>query len=82
MLLTIQGYFESGRFITDSPIQIPERKKTIVTVMDEAADEIGEEVQQVKLWDEIFEEIENCDEVLLGEPERIHLRTSEEIDVL
>jgi hypothetical protein len=32
-MLAVQGYFQSGRFITDTPIQIPERKKTIITVL-------------------------------------------------
>ncbi|MDR0322459.1 MAG: hypothetical protein LBI28_13245 [Treponema sp.] len=82
MLLTFEGFFKGGHFVADSPIQIPEGRKTIVTVLDEKADESAEEARQSKLWDEIFEEIRNCDEVLLGEPERIHLRTPEEIDVL
>ncbi|MCL2720262.1 MAG: hypothetical protein FWD47_02860 [Treponema sp.] len=82
MLVTVQGYFDSGRFITETPIQIPERKKTIVTVLDEAADEFKEEARQVKLWGEIFNEIENCDEVLIGKPESICFRTPDEIDKL
>ena len=82
MLLTFQGFFKEGNFVTDTPIQIPEGRKTIVTVLDEAADEYNEEARQSKLWDEIFEEIKNCNEVLLGEPERIHLRTPEEVDAL
>ena len=82
MLLTLQGYFEAGRFIADTPIQIPEGRKTIVTVLDEIAEKNSEEARQTKLWNEIFEEIENCDEILLGEPERIHFRTPEEIDAL
>ena len=80
MLLTIQGYFDSGRFIADNPIPIPEKKKTIVTVLDEAIDEIYEEAKQTKLWNEIFDQIKNCDETLLGEPKRLHLRTVEEVD--
>jgi hypothetical protein len=82
MLLTFQGYFEAGQFVADTPIQIPDGRKTIVTVLDEMADKSGEETRQTKLWDEIFFEIENCDEVLVGEPERLHLRTPEEIDAL
>ena len=82
MLLTIQGYFEAGHFIADTPVQIPEGRKTIVTVLDEMADTNSEEARQTKLWDEIFEEIEQCDEVLVGEPERLRLKTPEEIDAL
>jgi len=80
MLLTIQGYFDSGRFIADTPIPIPERKKTIVTILDETIDEINEELRQTRLWNEIFDQIENCEEILLGEPKRLHLRTVEEVD--
>jgi len=82
MLLTFQGFFKEGHFITDTPVKIPEGRKTIVTVLDETANESDEEARQSKLWDEIFEEIKNCDEVLLGEPERIHLRVPEEVDAL
>jgi hypothetical protein len=31
-MLALQGYFQSGRFVTGTPVQIPEGKKTIVTV--------------------------------------------------
>ena len=82
MLLTFQGYFKEGHFVPDTPVQIPEGKKTIVTVLDEAADEKAEEMRQSKLWDKIFEEIKNCDEELLGEPERVRFRTPEEVDAL
>jgi hypothetical protein len=82
MLLTFEGFFKKGHFITNTPIQIPEGRKTIVTVLDEMVNESREEARQSKLWDEIFDEIKNCDEVLVGEPEPIHLRTPEEVDAL
>jgi hypothetical protein len=81
-MLTFQGYFQSGRFLTDTPVQIPERKKTIVTVLDENVDEDREGKAYQMLWDEIINEIENSDEVLVGEPERIHFRSPEEIEAL
>jgi chorismate mutase len=81
-MLAIQGYFESGRFITGSPIQIPERKKTIITVLDENVDEDHEPEAHEKLWDEIIEGLRTCDEVLEGEPERLRFRTPEETDAL
>jgi hypothetical protein len=87
-MLAVQGYFEAGRFITDTSIQIPERKKTIVTVLDESIDEIRDTVDAhaaflyKKKWNEIIDELENCDEVLEGVPERIHFRSPEEIDTL
>jgi hypothetical protein len=74
-MLAFQGYFQSGRFVTATPVQIPERKKTIVTVLDENVDEDKERKAYQILWDEIIDEIENSDEVLVGEPERIHFRS-------
>jgi predicted DNA-binding antitoxin AbrB/MazE fold protein len=82
MLLAIEGYFEEGRFIADTPVSIPEGKKTIVTVLDEAVNKNKEQKAYKKLWDEIIDEIENSDEVLEGEPERLHFRTPEETEVL
>jgi hypothetical protein len=35
MLLTFQGFFEKGKFISSEPIKIPEHKKAIVTILDE-----------------------------------------------
>ncbi|GHV73744.1 hypothetical protein AGMMS49940_10460 [Spirochaetia bacterium] len=35
MLLTFQGYFNKGEFISDQKMAIPERKKAIVTILDE-----------------------------------------------
>ena len=82
MLLTVQGYFEAGRFIADMPIQIPEGRKTIVTVLDEKANKEKEREQHRAYWHKIIEDIQNCDEVLEGEPEPIRFRTPEEIDAL
>jgi hypothetical protein len=81
-MLAFQGYFQSGRFVTDFPVQIPERKKTIVTVLDESVDEDRERKTSQMLWNEIIDEIENSDEMLEGEPERLHFRSPEETEVL
>jgi hypothetical protein len=81
-MLAIQGYFQSGRFITDTPVQIPERKKTIVTVLDENVDEDKELEAHKKLWDEIMAMVQTSDEVLEGEPERLRFRNLEETDAL
>jgi hypothetical protein len=82
MLLTFQGFFKDGRFITDTPDAIPEGRKTIVTVLDEVIDKNAEEKRRIELWDKIIEDIKNSDEVLAGEPERMHFRTPEEVDAL
>jgi hypothetical protein len=81
-MLALQGYFHTGRFVTDTDVQIPERKKVIVTVLDEDIDEAQERKAYQMLWDEIIDEIENSDEVLEGEPERLHFRSPEETESL
>ena len=35
MLLTIQGYFEAGKFVAEEPIKIPGHKKAILTILEE-----------------------------------------------
>ena len=82
MLLSIEGYFEAGRFIADTPVSIPEGKKTIVTVLDEVVNKDSEQKAYQRLWDEIIDEIEHSDEVLEGEPECLRFRTPEETEVL
>jgi hypothetical protein len=82
MLLTVQGYFEAGRFIADTAIQIPERRKTIVTVLDEEMGQDRELTARKKLWSEIIKDLRNCDEALEGIPEQLRFKTPEEIDAL
>ncbi|GHV34923.1 hypothetical protein AGMMS4952_27300 [Spirochaetia bacterium] len=81
-MLAFQGYFQSGRFVTDTPVQIPERRKTIVTVLDENVDDARERKAYQMLWNKIIDEIENSDEMLEGEPERLHFRSPEETEAL
>ena len=82
MTVVAQSYFESGRFIADTPIQIPEGKKVIVTVLDEEVDKENRQKNYIAYWDKIIEDIQNSDEILEGEPERVCFRTAEEIDAL
>ncbi|MDR1318671.1 MAG: hypothetical protein LBJ90_03525 [Treponema sp.] len=82
MLLTVEGYFEAGRFIADTPVHIPEKKKTIVTVLDETVDEAGAVAARKRLWNEIIHDLRNCDELLEGEPERLRFRSPEETEAL
>jgi hypothetical protein len=35
MLLTVQGYFEAGKFVADEPVKIPGHKKAILTILEE-----------------------------------------------
>jgi hypothetical protein len=59
MLLTVEGYFEAGRFIADTPIQIPERRKTIITVLDEKVDKKNEQERYRAYWNKIIADIQN-----------------------
>jgi hypothetical protein len=56
-MLVVQGYFAEGQFIADSPVTIPDNKKTIVTVLDEDA----QKIDYLQAWKEIRKEIENSD---------------------
>jgi hypothetical protein len=82
MLLTFQGYFEAGQFVADTPVQIPEGRKTIITVLDEKVDKASERENYITYWNKIIEDIQNSNEVLEGDPERIRFKTPEEIDAL
>ena len=81
MLLVFEGYFNEGRFITDTPY-IPECKKTIVTILDEAIDKEKEKKAYQKLMDGIIDEIKTSDEILKGEPEKARFRTTGEMEAL
>jgi hypothetical protein len=45
--------------------------------LDEEAEKLSS-VAYKKLWNEILDEIENCDEELVGEPERMRFRAPDE----
>jgi leucyl aminopeptidase (aminopeptidase T) len=81
-MLALQGYFQEGRFVTDTFVQIPERKRAIVTVLDEDVDGAKDIRAHQAFWEEIIEDLQNCDEVLDGEPERLHFRSPEGTDAL
>ena len=82
MLLTFQGYFKAGQFVADTPIQIPEERKTIVTVLDEKINRENENKQYIAYWNKIIKDIQNSDEVLEGTPDRIRFKTPETISAL
>ena len=54
MLLTFQGFFENGQFVSSEPVKkLPEHKKAIVTILDEKMDEDEEMERKLKALDEI-----------------------------
>jgi hypothetical protein len=77
-----QGCFQSERFVSDTPVQIPEMKKTIVTVPDEDIDEGKKQEALKKLCYEIIADLQNCDKVSEGEPQHLHVRSPEETEAL
>ena len=77
-MLVVTGVFEDERFIPDSPVFIPQKKKVIVTIEEEKP----EEIRHKMTWREIGEAIQNCDEELPGWPQPVKFRTIEEIESL
>jgi hypothetical protein len=83
-MLVIQGYFEEGKFITDTPVAIPEKRKTIVTVLDEEALSIeARRNERIEKWEEFRLAIENDKEELPDDfPVRMgNFRTPEELNL-
>ena len=80
-MLVIQGFFENGVFTPSKPVySVKGRQEATLTIQE--PEEHREKQERIKIWNEILEDLENCKEELEGEPERIHLKTPEEIDLL
>ena len=80
-MLVIQGFFENGIFTPNEPVfGVQGRQEATLTIQETA--ERKEIQEQARIWTEILEELRNCKEELIGEPERIHFRAPEEIDAL
>ena len=67
-MIAVEGYFEGDRFFSDDAVKIPQRKRAIVTILDEPVSERAEKERIA--WLRFLDEISNCDEPLEGEPER------------
>jgi len=81
-MLVATGIFENERFIPDSPISIPQRKKVIVTIEDILDKDIKSETSTKNKWREIGEAILNCDEELTSSPKPMQFRTITEMEAL
>jgi predicted DNA-binding antitoxin AbrB/MazE fold protein len=79
-MLILTGFLENGKFIPDNPVSLPEKARVVVNV--EEKEEEKEKQERIKKWNEIKEEILNCDEKLDGYPTPVKFRTPEEIDLL
>ncbi len=56
-MLSFQGYFEKGKFISINTVPIPERKRAIVTILDEEAPEVS----YSKAWREFLSALKDID---------------------
>jgi len=73
-----QGYFEGGKFVSPSTVEIPEHRRVILTVLDEPMQEhYGNE--QAKVWQVFFDTINASDEKVPENFERI--KFSQKIDL-
>ena len=73
-----QGYFEKGQFVPIGTVSIPERRRVILTVLDEPVP-IHPENKQAKAWREFFETVNASDEEVPEFFERVNF--SREIDL-
>ncbi|AEF80436.1 hypothetical protein [Leadbettera azotonutricia] len=59
MLLTIQGFFVEGKFISNEAVKIPDHKKAIVTILEEdtaKTNKMAEWKECLRLLDESMDE--------------------------
>jgi hypothetical protein len=77
-MLVITGVFENERFIPDSPVSIPQKKKVVVTIEED----MNPQVKSANKWREIGEAILNCDEDLPGKPQPVQFRSIAEMEML
>jgi hypothetical protein len=82
-MLVLNGFIEAGQFKSETNISIPDSQKAILILDEKEGSTLKEKLSRQKnLWAEIRKEIEESDEVLEGEPERLHFRTPTEVDAL
>ena len=79
-MLVVNGFFENGVFVPEKPlVSIEGRQRAVLNIYETGKDEKQE---RLNAWREFSRAIRASDEVLAGEPERIRLRTPEEIEAL
>jgi len=66
-MLVVTGIFENERFIPDRQVNLPQKKKVVVTIEENH----DMEIKPVNRWREIGEAILNCDEELPGNPQPV-----------
>ena len=73
-----EGYFENNRFFqTKGSIRIPDRRRVVITVLDEHVQD-DDIKKRVAALDEFFEVIKNCNEPV---PEFERVKFNREVDI-
>ena len=79
-MLVVEGFFENGVFVPEKPlVDIKGRQRAVLNIYETGKDE---KQKRLNAWRELSRTIRASDEVLEGEPERIRLKTPEEIEAL
>jgi len=79
-MLVINGIFENGVFVPEKPlVNIKGRQRAILNIDETDKDEKQE---HLNAWREFSRIIKTCNETLEGEPQRIRLKTPQEIEAL
>jgi len=80
-MLVVDGYFENGVFTPNKPVvNVNGRQEATLTIKES---DIQEQQERIKRWGEIKKMLADSDDELLeGEPERVHFMTPEEIDAV
>lgn len=80
-MLVVDGFFENGVFTPCNSVNVTGRMEATLTIKE--YNTVQEQTERIKKWGEIKKMLlQSDDEVLEGEPQRIHLRTPEEINAL
>jgi predicted DNA-binding antitoxin AbrB/MazE fold protein len=79
-MLVINGIFENGVFVPEKPlVNIKGRQRAILNIDETDKDEKQE---HLNAWREFSHTIRTSNETLEGEPQRIRLKTPQEIEAL
>jgi hypothetical protein len=79
MLQSYEGYIEKGHIYPMLPLkEIKGRRRVIITVLDEPADD-AKEKPQAKAWREFFEAVNASDEPLPESFERVSFKREVEL---
>jgi hypothetical protein len=65
-MLSFQGYFDAGRFISPGAAAIPEHKRAIVTIQDDTL-----AISNGEAWDKFLNALDFCDEEVPAEFEQV-----------